>query len=89
MRIIIWKVDDDILIVERTAGESDQLYQILDQADYQVTVATVSDTETMPASVEELREYDEVILVNIANADMPDGFDVILNSLSMTTAGTS
>ena len=74
------EVYDDILIVERTAGESDQLYQILDQADYQVTVATVSDTETMPASVEELREYDEVILVNIANADMPDGFDVILNS---------
>ena len=74
------EVYDDILIVERTKGESDQLYEILDQAAYHVTVVTASDTEGMPASVEELREYDEVILVNIANADMPDGFDVILNS---------
>lgn len=28
----------------------------------------------------DLRQYDEVVLVNIANADMPEGFDVILNS---------
>ena len=74
------EVYDDILIIERTKGESDELYNILDEADYNTTVVTVSDTEKMPSTVDELREYDEVILVNIANADMPSGFDVILNS---------
>lgn len=70
---------DDILIIERTSGESSYLTDILDEP-YNVTVVNVFDEQAMPSSVDELRQYDEVILVNIANADMPDGFVEMLNS---------
>lgn len=70
---------DRILIIERNAGESNRLNGLLN-GDYNVRVVNVFDTEAMPATVDELRQYDQVILVNIANADMPEGFDEILHS---------
>lgn len=74
-------VFDRILVIERNNGESEELVSILkDGTGYTVDVLNVSsDAERMPKTVNDLREYDEVILVNIANADMPEGFDVILN----------
>lgn len=68
---------DDILILERTEGESSYLTSMLENA-YNVTVEKITDEEAVPSTVNELRKYDEVILVNIANADMPSGFDEIL-----------
>lgn len=68
---------DDILILERTEGESSYLTSMLENA-YNVTVEKITDEEAVPSTVDELRKYDEVILVNIANADMPSGFDEIL-----------
>lgn len=70
---------DNILVIERTNGESSEFVSIL-QKEYQTEVVEISDTEKMPSSVDELRQYDEVILFNIANADMPAGFDAIINS---------
>ena len=42
--------------------------------------APVTETISTPKTVDDLRQYDQVILVNIANADMPKGFDEILYS---------
>lgn len=76
------EVYNKLLIVERLEGESDALVEMLGE-DYEVTVTLVTDTNEktgMPKTVDELRAYDQVILNNIANEDMPSGFDVILQS---------
>lgn len=75
------EVFDRILIIEREDGESVNLKDIL-KTDTEYTVDTVNifDTVNMPTTVDELRMYDDVVLVNIANKDMPKGFDSILNS---------
>lgn len=78
---------NDILIVERSAGESSQVKDILTEEEYNVTVMGISDS-TLPTSVNDLRRYDEVILVNISNADMPEGFDSMLNSYVYTYGGS-
>lgn len=82
-------VFDRILIFERENGESEELVSILtDGTEYTVDVVNIlHDTEKLPTSVNDLRQYDEVILVNIANADMPDGFDELLNSYVYTYGG--
>ena len=72
------EIFDKLLIIESIAGESDSLRDIM--TDKKVTVVNVADEEKMPKTVDELREYDEVILVNISNSDMPQGFDEVLYS---------
>lgn len=68
-------VFDKILILER-GQESSSLEDIAAEAGYKVDVRNISEA---PASLDELREYDQIILNNVANADMPEGFDEILN----------
>ncbi len=75
-------VYNKLLVIEREAGQSEALKTMLGE-EFEITVKLVSDTNSqtgMPKTVEELREYDQVILNNIANEDMPQGFDVILES---------
>ncbi len=83
---IYLQVFDKILIVERTADESQKLSGLLND-EYNVTVTTADDTEKMPDSLDELCEYDQVILVNIAFSDMPDGFEDILHSYVYEAGG--
>ena len=76
------EVYNKLLIIERLEGESATLVEMLGE-DYDVTVTLVSDTNEktgMPTTVDELRDYDQVVLNNIANEDMPMGFDKILES---------
>ncbi len=76
------EIFNKLLIVERVENTSSALVELLGE-DYDVTVKLASDAskETgMPKTVEELRQYDQVVLNNIANEDMPEGFDEILNS---------
>ncbi|MDE7106825.1 MAG: VWA domain-containing protein, partial [Clostridiales bacterium] len=64
-----------ILIIERDSGSSENLVAALgDSEDYSAEVVSVTDNEKMPQTLDALREYDEVILMNIANRDMPEGF---------------
>lgn len=70
-------VFNNILIVERTAGESDALEELLgaEEYEYETTVLNLADPENgLPTEQEEitnyLRQYDQVIMNNIANADM-------------------
>ncbi|MBO7297681.1 MAG: VWA domain-containing protein [Clostridia bacterium] len=75
---IYLEVFDKILIVTRTDTDSNNLKDLLVENEYDVNVVNVQDLNSMPKSVDEIRQYDQVILVNIANADMPIGFDEIL-----------
>ena len=79
------EVFDKILIIESIASESDKLKETL--TDKKVTVVNCYDEEQMPTSVDELRAYDEVILVNIANSDLPEGFDALLYSYVKDAGG--
>ena len=63
---------DKILIIERTEGAGELLASVLTSENIKRVVVT--DSENMPKTVEDLRKFDEVILLNIANADMPAGF---------------
>lgn len=78
---------DRILVVERNQSESDKLKDLLVGNSYNVDVVNVSDKDAMPTTLEELREYDQVILMNIANADLPEGFDKVLNTYVFTIGG--
>ena len=44
----------------------------------EIDIVNTFDSTKMPTTVDQLRAYDQVVLVNIANADMPAGFDEIL-----------
>ena len=67
-----------VLIYERNPGEADTLREILTENDeYEVEVINVleDDEESVFKTVDGLRAYDEVILCNISNADLPEGMD--------------
>ncbi len=66
-------VVDRVLILERD-NESSSLREIA-QTNYRVEVENISNA---PGTLDQLREYDQIILNNIANADLPEGFDVLL-----------
>lgn len=67
----------EVLIIESISNESSMLSSVMKE-ELNATVVNVADTENMPESLEELREFDEVILLNVANNQLPDGFDLIL-----------
>jgi hypothetical protein len=68
------QICDKILIIENIEGESESLRTMLND-ELNVSVVNVGDPLNMPTTVNELREYDQVILVNVANKDMLAGFD--------------
>ncbi len=70
---------DDVLILESVADESANIREMLGDG-YNITTINVGNADAMPKTLDELRAYDEVILVNVANRDLPDGFDQILYS---------
>ena len=73
------EVFDNILIVEKDEGESSALEQMLKDNGYTVTSYSIqNDSALIPTDVNKLCDYEQVILVNIANKDMPAGFDEIL-----------
>ena len=70
---------DKILLIESIDNESESLRNMLDET-LNVDVVNVADPINMPSTVNEIREYDQVILVNVSYADMPQGFDEMLYS---------
>ncbi len=81
------KVFNNILIIQHADGESDGIKEMLGEDTYNFTVATVG-AEGLPASVEDLRNYDQVILNNISNKELKSiptnnsqqTFDMVLES---------
>ena len=72
------EVYDDILIIENYAGESARFRQSVNESAYNYTTVTVNGGN-LPKTAAELCAYDEVILFNIANEDLPTGFVTELN----------
>ena len=76
---IYLEIFDDILIIEGVYSDSETLTEMLSD-ELKVTVITSGQEEKFPKTVDELRAYDEVILCNVANKDLPAGFDELLYS---------
>ena len=81
------EVFNNILIIQHADGESDGIKKLLGEDTYNFTVSTIG-AEGLPASVDDLRKYDQVILNNISNKELksiptndPDKtFDMVLES---------
>ena len=68
-----------LLVLQRAEGESEKFVAMINAAnEYDITVKTISASD-IPSTVTELCQYDQVVLNNIANADMPRGFIDMLN----------
>ncbi len=79
----------NILLIERNEGESDNLKYLLEYSGESVEIDTLHIlVDDLPTTAFELCAYDEVILVNIANADMPMGFDEILHEYVYDLGGS-
>lgn len=68
------EVTTNVLVVDGTGKESGAISQLL----YGTYETTVISPKELPATVYELSKYDQVIFMNVANADLPVGFDGIL-----------
>ena len=84
------EVYNNILVLERTEGESDAFVEMMNanvEIPYKFTVKTVY-AEDLPKTVDELRLYDQVVLNNISNDDLKKAqtgnpelpFDVMLET---------
>ena len=70
---------NDILILEGKTGEGDILADILAQR-YNVTKYSFKeDADKMPTDLVHLADYEQIVLVNVAYSDMPEGFDYTLH----------
>lgn len=78
---------DKLLILESNEGESANLVTILENAGFNVNVIDIHNDEDVPDTLSALCAYDEIIMMNIANSDMPVGFDEILNSYVYDVGG--
>lgn len=63
-----------ILVIEAYEGESENLKATLTSLNYDVTVCNLLN-DNYPKTVKELREYDQVILNNVANSDLPENIN--------------
>lgn len=66
-----------ILILESIDGESAAIERMLG-VDFDITTFNIDDTNNVPASLDNIRLYDQVILCNVSYGQMPEGFDKIL-----------
>lgn len=67
----------EILVIESISNESASLAAMLGK-ELNVKTLNVDDSNSMPDTLDELRDFDEIILCNISNDDLPDGFDQLL-----------
>ncbi|MBQ8291705.1 MAG: VWA domain-containing protein [Clostridia bacterium] len=74
------EVFNKLLILNSEEGASEKLEEMINKEKYYVIDSKNIIDEDVPTTVDELRAYDQVILNNIANYNMPEGFDVILES---------
>ncbi len=79
------EIFDDLLLVEREEGEARQLNDLLKE-NFNTTVINIADAN-LPQTVRALQDYDQVVLVNISNRDMPMNFITALNSYVKEVGG--
>ena len=76
---IYLEIFDDILIIESNHNESEALCRML-KDELNATVMNIGAVQDAISSVNDLRMYDEIVLVNISNGDMPEGFVELLHT---------
>lgn len=78
----------NILVIESIDDESRQLSAIMGER-LEATVLNITNGDELPATLDELREYDEVILLNVSNAQlqMHEGFDLLLQQYVQEIGG--
>lgn len=67
------EVFDQILVIESIEEESASLRDMLND-NLNVKVVNTGAPDTLPQSLDQIRLYDEVIMVNVSNEDLPAGF---------------
>ena len=70
---------ENILIIERYEHEGAALKDILSSTKNVTDISVEEDIVDFPKTIEEMSRYEQIILVNIAYADMPAGFEALLN----------
>ena len=75
----------NILIIESIEGESAAILGMLDGSH---TLTVVNTSGQLPTSTEAMQVYDEVILCNVSNADLPAGFDQLLHTYVYDLGGS-
>lgn len=82
------EVFTNVLVLEHVDGQSERLREILenggDGISYDVEVRNIMNA---PTTLGELCNYDQVILNNIANSDLPAGFDTVLYNYVYSAGG--
>ena len=76
---IYLEIFNDILVIESNHNESEALCRML-KDELNATVMNVGSIPNAITTVNDLRQYDEIVLVNIANSDMPEGFVELLHT---------
>ena len=72
---------NNILLIESKEGEGAKLSALLRENNFVVTdISLTDDMEDMPRNLEQMAQYEQIILVNVAYSDMPAGFEEMLNT---------
>lgn len=70
---------DNILILEGKEGEGAKLAAQLSENFTVTDLSFAEDLAEVPRTIQEMAEYEQIILVNVAYSDMPAGFEQMLN----------
>ena len=78
----------EVLIIESITNESAMLSSVM-RDELNATVVNITDEENLPTTLEELREFDEVILLNVSNEQLQkyEGFDLALQEYVQVIGG--
>ena len=76
---IYLEIFDDILVIESNHNESEALCRML-KDELNATVMNIGSVAGTLTTVDDLRRYDEIVLVNVSNGDMPEGFVALLHT---------
>lgn len=73
------EIFDNVLLIERNEGEGAPLKALISDSFKVTDISIESDLAEMPETIDDLAEYEQVILVNVAYSDMPAGFEEMLH----------
>ena len=78
---------DNILLIEHQEGEGKKLADLLNETFVVTDISLSEDLAEMPRTIEQMAQYEQVILVNVAYSDMPAGFEELLNEYVYNLGG--
>ena len=70
---------DNILLIEHKEGDGKKLAELLNETFVVTDISLSDDLAEMPRTIEQMAQYEQIILVNVAYSDMPAGFEELLN----------